>query len=145
MIDIYTDGSCKGNPGFGGWSAIIIRDRDKKITISGNTGKKKVTNNQMELYAVIRALKHLYKNGIKDDQIIIYSDSAYVVNNISRMYIWEKNKFEGIRNRKMWKKLVEITDLVPASFCLVKGHDGNEFNEVADKEAQRQAFEAKRR
>ena len=131
-VTIYTDGACSGNPGPGGWGAILMYQGNKK-EISG--GKKNTTNNEMELTAVIEALKML-KFPCKVD---LYSDSAYVVNAFLQNWIgnWIKNNWktsskEPVKNQELWKELYELTKTHQVKFIKVKGHSDNEFNNRCD-------------
>ena len=127
-VTIYTDGACSGNPGPGGWGAILMYQGNKK-EISG--GKKNTTNNEMELTAVIEALKMLKF----PCQVDLYSDSAYVVNAFLQNWIgnWVKNNWktsskEPVKNQELWKELYELTKTHQVKFIKVKGHSDNEFN-----------------
>ena len=131
-ITIYTDGACSGNPGPGGWGAILMYQENKK-EISG--GKKNTTNNEMELTAVIEALKMLKF----PCQVNLYSDSAYVVNAFLQNWIgnWLKNNWktsskEPVKNQELWKQLYELTKTHQVKFIKVKGHSDNEFNNRCD-------------
>ena len=131
-ITIYTDGACSGNPGPGGWGAILMYQGNKK-EISG--GKKNTTNNEMELTAVIEALKMLKF----PCQVDLYSDSAYVVNAFLQNWIgnWIKNNWktsskEPVKNQELWKELYELTKSHQVKFIKVKGHSDNEFNNRCD-------------
>jgi len=94
MIKIYTDGSCIGNPGQGGWAAIIL-DNEKKTVIKGN--KKDTTNNQMELLAPIKALKKIPKGS----KVQIFTDSKYVKSGITEwIYNWKKNGWENCKQKR---------------------------------------------
>ena len=139
-VTIYTDGACSGNPGPGGWGAILMYQGNKK-EISG--GKKNTTNNEMELTAVIEALKMLKF----PCQVDLYSDSAYVVNAFLQNWIgnWVKNNWktsskEPIKNQELWKELYELTKTHQVKFIKVKGHSDNEFNNRCD-ELARNAIE----
>ena len=131
-VTIYTDGACSGNPGPGGWGAILMYQGNKK-EISG--GKKNTTNNEMELTAVIEALKMLKF----PCQVDLYSDSAYVVNAFLQNWIgnWVKNNWktsskEPVKNQELWKELYELTKTHQVKFIKVKGHSDNEFNNRCD-------------
>ena len=131
-VTIYTDGACSGNPGPGGWGAILMY-KDTKKEISG--AKKDTTNNIMELTAVIEALK-LLKFPCK---VNIYSDSAYVVNAFLQKWIlgWQKNNWKtadkkDVKNKELWKELVKLTHIHDVTFIKVKGHADNEFNNRCD-------------
>ncbi len=139
-VTIYTDGACSGNPGPGGWGAILMYQGNKK-EISG--GKKNTTNNEMELTAVIEALKMLKF----PCQVDLYSDSAYVVNAFLQNWIgnWVKNNWktsskEPVKNQELWKELYELTKTHQVKFIKVKGHSDNEFNNRCD-ELARNAIE----
>lgn len=149
-LQIYTDGSCSGNPGPGGWSCIINLPEESKV-ISG--GDKKTTNNRMELMAVIEALKYIeIENDSwneEHDMYEIYSDSAYVVNAISKwIENWKNNGWktkanEDVKNVDLWKEFDRLYNSLAGqgeiiSFIKVKGHKGNFFNEMADEEARKQ-------
>ena len=131
-VTIYTDGACSGNPGPGGWGAILMYKENKK-EISG--GKKDTTNNVMEITAVIEGLK-LLKYPCEVD---LYSDSAYVVNAFLQNWIgnWVKNNWktsskEPVKNQELWKQLYDLTKTHQVKFIKVKGHSDNEFNNRCD-------------
>ncbi|MBA1338778.1 MAG: ribonuclease HI [Pelagibacterales bacterium] len=138
-IKIYTDGSCLGNPGPGGWAAIIILNSVKK-ELSG--GEKNTTNNRMELTAAIKSLEYFKK--LKEQKNInetikVYTDSNYVKDGISSwIYKWEKNNWKtsdkkNVKNIDLWKKLKELTKIYTVEWFWVKGHSNNPMNELADK------------
>lgn len=136
-ITIYTDGACSGNPGPGGWGAILMY-KDNKKEISG--GKKDTTNNVMELTAVIEALK-LLKYPCK---VSLYSDSAYVVNAFLQKWIfgWQKNNWKtadkkDVKNKELWQELVKLTHTHDVTFIKVKGHADNEYNNRCDELARK--------
>ena len=131
-VTIYTDGACSGNPGPGGWGAILMYQGNSK-EISG--GCKDTTNNIMELTAVIKALKML-KYACEVD---LYSDSAYVVNAFKQKWIenWKKNNWktaskEPVKNKELWQELDNLTQTHKVNFHKVKGHSDNEFNNRCD-------------
>ena len=138
MIKIYTDGSCLGNPGNGGWAAIII-DQDKITKISGN--KKNTTNNQMELMAAIEALKKIPT----EQEVQLYTDSKYVKMGITEWIDkWSKNNWktsskQKVKNIELWKKLNEISKKHKIEWYWVKAHAGNIINEEVDKLAKKAA------
>lgn len=131
-VTIYTDGSCLGNPGAGGWAAILIYNGYEK-EISG--GELRTTNNKMEMTAVIEALKCLKE----PCNVTIYSDSKYVCNSVNLG--WAKNwRANGWRNSNgkaknipLWSELLKLTDIHNVDLIWVKGHSGNEYNERCDK------------
>ena len=131
-VTIYTDGACSGNPGPGGWGAILMY-KDNKKEISG--GKKDTTNNVMELTAVIEALK-LLKYPCK---VNVYSDSAYVVNAFLQNWIigWQRNNWKtsdkkDVKNKELWQELIKLTKVHDVTFFKVKGHADNEYNNRCD-------------
>ena len=131
-VTIYTDGACSGNPGPGGWGAILMAGKNKK-EISG--GKKDTTNNVMELTAVIEALK-LLKRPCK---VELYSDSAYVVNAFLQNWIsgwikngWKNSNKEEVKNKELWQELINLTKVHNVTFHKVKGHSDNEYNNRCD-------------
>lgn len=131
-VTIYTDGACSGNPGPGGWAAILMAGGAKK-ELSG--GEKDTTNNRMELMAVIEGLNAL-KRPCKVD---IYSDSAYVVNAFEQNWIdkwirngWKNSAKAEVANSDLWKRLLELTSTHNVTFHKVKGHADNEFNNRCD-------------
>lgn len=127
-ITIYTDGSSRGNPGPGGYGAILMYN-DLKKEISG--GYRYTTNNRMELMAVIAALKILKKKNL---DIIIYSDSSYVVNTVEKKWLnsWIKNDFKGKKNKDLWLMYNELAKDYNIQFKWVKGHASNAFNNRCD-------------
>ena len=131
-VTIYTDGACSGNPGPGGWGAILVLNNNKK-EISG--GSANTTNNIMELTAVIEALKVLQR----PCKVNVYSDSAYVVNGFKQgwIYNWVKNNWrtsgkEPVKNKEIWRELYELTKIHNVEFIKVKGHSDNEYNNRCD-------------
>jgi len=134
-VIIYTDGACSGNPGPGGWGAILMYKGAKK-EISG--GCKETTNNIMEITAVVEALKCLK---IESD-VQVYSDSAYTVNAFNQgwIYNWMKNGWrtsnkEPVKNKELWQELYALTKKHKVEFIKVKGHADNEFNNRCDEMA----------
>ena len=138
MIKIYTDGSCLGNPGFGGWAAIIFLN-DKKIKIKGK--KKNTTNNQMELMAPIKALKKIPVG----EKVQIYTDSRYVKMGITEwIESWKKNDWKTsgkkkVKNKDLWKELDRLSEKYQIKWLWVKGHSGDIVNEEVDQLAKEAA------
>jgi ribonuclease HI len=130
-FNIYTDGSCLGNPGNGGWAAIIS-DEKKIKKISGS--EKNTTNNRMELLAPINALKSM-KPGVK---IKIYTDSQYVKNGITEWINtwltnnWKTSKKENVKNKDLWIELYNLNKSLNVQWNWIKAHDGNPMNEEVD-------------
>ena len=135
-VIIYTDGACSGNPGPGGWGAILMYKENTK-EISG--GEKNTTNNIMELTAVIEGLKLLKFSC----EVEIYSDSAYVVNAFNQGWIynwikkgWKTASGESVKNKELWQELYSlIKKHKKVEFIKVKGHSDNEFNNRCDEMA----------
>ena len=131
MIKIYTDGSCLGNPGNGGWAAIIIDD-NKKIRIKGS--KKDTTNNQMELLAPIKALKKIPKGS----NVQIFTDSKYVKSGITEwIHNWKKNGWktankQPVKNKELWTELDLMTSEFKIKWSWVKGHSTDKLNNEVD-------------
>ena len=130
-IDIYTDGACSGNPGPGGWGAIL-RYGDVEKEISG--GEINTTNNRMELLAAISALSLLKE----PCSVNLYSDSKYLVDSINKgwLFSWEKlgfvKKGKAVPNTDLWKRLLNLIRVHSVVFIWVKGHDENEWNNRCD-------------
>ena len=131
MIHIYTDGACRGNPGVGGWGAILKYDNKIK-EIKGFS--KETTNNIMELSAVIKSLKELNR----PCDIIITTDSNYVKDGITKwIHNWKKNGWKTankkpVKNKYLWEKLDNLTNNHSITWKWVRGHTGNPGNEKAD-------------
>jgi len=131
MIKIYTDGSCIGNPGNGGWAAIIFID-GKKTEIKG--GKKDTTNNQMELLAPIKALKEIPKGS----KVQIFTDSKYVKSGITEwIHNWKRNGWKtankkDVSNKQLWTELDLLNNEFEISWNWVKAHSNDELNNEVD-------------
>jgi ribonuclease HI len=131
QVFIYTDGGASGNPGPGGYGVVMIASAGKHYKeLSG--AFRLTTNNRMELMAVIVALETLKNEGT---QVTIYSDSKYVVDAVVKKWVfnWVKKNFKGKKNSDLWKRFLKIYAQHEVKFVWVKGHAGNEYNEVADK------------
>lgn len=131
-VTIYTDGACSGNPGPGGWGAILMY-QDAQKEMSG--ASKNTTNNIMEVTAVIEALKSLKV----PCEVDLYSDSAYVVNCFKQgwIYNWMKNNWinsskEPVKNKELWQELYGLTKIHKVNFIKVKGHADNKYNNRCD-------------
>jgi ribonuclease HI len=130
---IYTDGACSGNPGPGGWGAVILNEEKKETHISGK--EKNTTNNRMELVAPIMALRKIRKAS----KITIYTDSTYLKNGITTwIKNWEKNSWKNankkpVKNKDLWLTLNKLSKEQTIDWKWVKAHAGNKYNEIADK------------
>ena len=131
-VTVYTDGACSGNPGPGGWCAILVYNENEKL-ISG--GEKETTNNRMELTAVVSALEALKTECAVD----IVSDSKYVVDAINKGWLeswqkknWRKADGKPVLNVDLWERLVLQLERHEVLFLWVKGHDGHGYNERCD-------------
>lgn len=138
-VIIYTDGACSGNPGAGGYAAILIYKGIEKV-IKGN--EEVTTNNRMELKAIIEGLKALKEKC----KVIIYSDSAYVINAIEKDWIsswmlkgWRTSSNKEVSNIDLWKQLIAQIDKHQVNFIKVKGHSDNEYNNKCDKIARQES------
>ena len=129
---VYTDGACSGNPGPGGWCAVILNEERNEINISGKA--KSTTNNRMELMAPIMALRKIKKAS----KIIIYTDSIYLKNGITTwIKKWEKNGWmsankKPVKNKDLWVTLNTLSKQQVIDWKWVKAHAGNKYNEIAD-------------
>jgi ribonuclease HI len=134
-VEIYTDGACSGNPGVGGWCAILMYNGHSKIVSGYN---KDTTNNRMEVFAAIQGLDTLKEPCI----VNLYSDSAYLVNAINNNWLdgWQRNNWKGadkkeIKNIDLWLALLAKMKRHQVNFIKVKGHSDNEFNNKCDEVA----------
>ena len=129
---IYTDGACSGNPGPGGWGAVIFDNNNKQKNISGSV--KDTTNNRMELSAAIMALKKIKTKS----EITIYTDSIYVKNGITEWVMkWKENGWKNsnkklVKNKDLWIKLDSLCQKNEIDWKWVKGHSTNKYNNLAD-------------
>ena len=129
---IYTDGACSGNPGKGGWAAIIFDYNSKQIEVSGS--EKNTTNNRMELMAPIVALKKIKKKS----EVIVYTDSQYVKNGITdwikkwKLNGWMNSNKKAVKNKDLWIKLDEVCTKHNVTWKWVKAHANNKFNNLVD-------------
>ena len=132
-VEIFTDGACKGNPGPGGWGAILRYGKAEK-EISG--GEKNTTNNRMEISAVLEALKCLKE----PCEVTLYSDSQYVCNAIEKGWAkkwkannWMRNKTDPALNSDLWEELLNLCEKHKMTIVWVKGHAGHPENERCDR------------
>ena len=132
---IYTDGACSGNPGPGGWCSILLYNNQEKILRGSDPN---TTNNKMELLSVIEALD-IFKYSL---DIIIYTDSQYVIDGITKWIhkwknnSWKTSKKEPVKNLELWIRLDSVVSKHKIEWKWVKGHSGNHYNEKANDIAQ---------
>lgn len=131
---LFTDGACSGNPGKGGWAAIIKNEKETKIA----GAYEKTTNNRMELIALIKGLQNINNNSFVD----FYSDSQYIINALTKNWIksWQNNGWKTankkpVANKDLWEKVIELSSRVTLNPIWVRGHDGHPENEICDKMA----------
>ena len=131
-VDIYTDGACRGNPGKGGWGAVLVY-AGKERELSG--GEPSTTNNRMELTAAIEALSALKERC----EVTLYSDSKYMIDAIEKKWVyswrekgWKKADKSPALNPDLWEKLLALLERHEVSFVWVKGHNGHAYNERCD-------------
>jgi len=138
MITIYTDGSARGNPGPGGYGAILISGNHRKEL---SEGYRLTTNNRMELLAVIKALEALKKEG---SLVTVYSDSKYVVDAVEKRWVfgWEKVHYKNKMNPDLWMRFLRVYRRHKVKFVWVKGHASNELNNHCDELAVQASFGA---
>ncbi len=133
LVDLYCDGACSGNPGPGGWGAILIYKGHEK-ELSGY--QEETTNNQMELLAAIMGLKKLNE----PCEVNLFTDSSYVFNAFAQNWIygwmkngWQTSKKEPVKNIELWKELLSLSKYHKINWHKVKGHADNEYNNRCDK------------
>ncbi|NJP39947.1 ribonuclease HI [Oscillospiraceae bacterium HV4-5-C5C] len=131
-VTIYTDGACSGNPGAGGWAAVLLAGKAKK-EISGAVAQ--TTNNRMELTAVIKALESLNRAC----QVELHSDSAYIINAFNNNWLkswqakgWKNAAGNPVANQDLWKALLELSAFHTIQWIKVKGHADNDLNNRCD-------------
>ena len=131
MINIYTDGACKGNPGPGGWGALIIEGETKKEIYGGEVNS---TNNRMEIMAVIMAFKAINTAS----EITVFTDSTYVQKGINewigkwKVNGWRTSNKKEVKNKDLWVQLDNLASQLKVSWMWVKGHSGHPENDRAD-------------
>jgi len=135
-LKIYTDGGCTGNPGPGGWAAVILKGGEDPLELSGFD--RATTNNRMELTAVINALENVRKTMGDGMAIEVYTDSQYVQKGISQWMKgwvakgWKTSAGKPVKNRDLWLQLKALNDAMNVEWKWVKGHAGNIWNERCD-------------
>ena len=138
-IELYCDGACKGNPGPGGYGYIVRVTPEKEDNcttgLSGKGSAKETTNNQMELQGAIEGLKSIKEKYGVDNNVIITTDSNYVVKGLSEWCKkWILSDFKGIKNSELWKELIKLSkEFKSINLVWVKGHAGHIYNEMCDK------------
>lgn len=131
LVEIYTDGACSGNPGIGGWCAILLYNGNEKA-VSG--GSEMTTNNRMEIYAAIGGLRSLKEKCI----VTLYSDSAYLVNSVNNGWLtnWQNNNWvksgSALKNQDLWREFLELFNAHIVTMVKVKGHSDNLYNNKCD-------------
>ena len=136
IVEIYTDGACRGNPGAGGWGALLISSGQRK-TLHG--GEPETTNNRMELTAAIEALSALKGR----QSVVLHTDSKYVMDGLTQWLPnwksrgWKTAAKKPVKNQDLWQALDEIANKHDVTWKWVKGHNGNPGNEAADELANR--------
>lgn len=131
-VDVYTDGACRGNPGHGGWGAILVYQGHEKELSGGETP---TTNNRMELMAAISALEALKE----PCEVTLYSDSKYMIDSITKGWVyswkakgWKKADKSPALNPDLWERLLALLDKHKVEFVWVRGHNGHAYNERCD-------------
>jgi len=137
MIEIYTDGSCKGNPGPGGWAAIILKNKSEKPFIVVKGREKNTTNNRMEMIGVIEALRVIHENLLQQKDITLYTDSNLIVQTLNQG--WKRKA-----NLDLWEELDELNEELNVTYVWVRGHANNKWNEKCDSLAFSEATKASR-
>ena len=132
-VEIYTDGACSGNPGPGGWGAVLIYGEHEK-QLSG--GERETTNNRMELTAVIEALSLLKRPCV----VTLTTDSKYVSDSVTKGWVygwqkrgWKKSDGKDAINVDLWQRLLPLLQTHEVTFVWIKGHAGHKYNEICDK------------
>ena len=127
LVEIYTDGACRGNPGPGGWGAILVWQGHEK-ELSG--GEVDTTNNRMELLGAITALEALKE----PCRVVLTSDSKYLVDGVTLWLAdWQARGWKKVKNPDLWQRLLPMLSRHQVEFVWVKGHDGHPYNERCDK------------
>jgi len=126
ILKIFTDGSCKGNPGAGGWAAILLEGEAKKPLAVLRGGESETTNNRMEMIAMIEALHYVHKNHLQNNLVNVFSDSNLVVQTL--MQGWKRKK-----NLDLWEELDSLNEELEVEYFWVRGHSNNKWNNECDK------------
>ncbi len=138
QVQIYTDGSSRGNPGPGGYGVVLVSGTKKKEL---SEGFRRTTNNRMELLAVIKGLRALKRINLT---VLVVSDSKYVVDAIEKGWLqnWQRRGFAKVKNPDLWRELVPLLKMQKVQFQWVKGHNNHPMNERCDKLAVEAATKA---
>jgi ribonuclease HI len=139
-LKIYTDGGCSGNPGPGGWAYVMVSKtyQGNQIIAKSKGAEEDTTNNRMELTAVIMALRALKRSNTAPRNAIIYTDSQYVQKGITEwIRAWKRNSWKTsdrkpVKNQDLWMALDSLTENFTLKWKWIKGHAGNEYNELCD-------------
>ena len=148
---IYTDGGCSGNPGPGGWAYVMVQQtfQGTQIIAKNKGSEKNTTNNRMELIAVIEALRALKTVNNVPRQAALYTDSQYVQKGITEwIRAWKRNSWrtsdkKPVKNQDLWMELDSLNSEFPLQWEWVRGHAGNEYNEICDAMTQEAIAEIK--
>lgn len=137
-IEIYTDGSCKGNPGPGGWAALLLEERAEKPfeILKGNDPD--TTNNRMEMIGIIEALRYIHENNFQKNSVTLFSDSNLIIQTL--LQGWKKKA-----NLDLWEELDALNEELDVKFVWVKGHAKNRWNNECDKVAQSESLKAQKK
>jgi len=135
-LRIFTDGSCKGNPGPGGWAAILLEHNGEKPIAILKGNEPDTTNNRMEMIAMIEALRFINENHLQQSAITLYSDSSLIVKTI--IHGWKKKA-----NRDLWEELDNLNEELNVDYVWVEGHASNKWNNECDKIAVKESAKAK--
>jgi ribonuclease HI len=138
-VSIYTDGACSGNPGPGGWGAVLLWKKEERRL---HGGEENTTNNRMELKAAIMALEALKR----PCRVMLYSDSAYMINAFTKGWLakWQVNGWstagkKPVENRELWERLLELAHIHQITWHKVKGHSDDVYNAICDDMAKKEA------
>jgi ribonuclease HI len=136
-INIFTDGSCKGNPGPGGWAAILLEEKNAKPFAVLKGHEADTTNNRMEMIAVIEALRYLDEQHLQNADVTLHSDSSLVINTLLRG--WKRKA-----NIDLWEEMDELNEELTIEYQWVRGHAKNKWNNECDKIAVMESAKAKK-
>ena len=137
ILEIYTDGSCRGNPGPGGWAAIILEKDTKKQIATVKGHESETTNNRMEMIAAIESLRFVRENHLHNADILLHSDSSLIVKTFNEG--WKRKA-----NLDLWDELDELNEELSVEYIWVRGHNNHYWNEKVDKLALAEATKAKK-